>query len=206
MNTKNALLAASLSFACATPLFAQNEPTLSPSPQQSPAHQWGSGMDQADREKLKAAFTKAMQDPKVQAAQEKQQGAGKEFRDTVRPLLITEDSSLAPILEKMEKAASDESGAKERGAQAGGFAGRGGIMRAMATLTPDERQKLMAAQQKIKEKPEVKAAEEKRRVALQQFTKTLREAMLAADPSVAPLLDQMEQARVQGNHRGGGNQ
>jgi hypothetical protein len=54
-----------------------------------------------EREKLKAAHQKAMQDPVVQAAQEKMRQADKEFRDALHASMLKADPSLQPILDKM---------------------------------------------------------------------------------------------------------
>lgn len=56
-----------------------------------------------EREKLKAARQKAMQDPLVQAAQEKRRQADKEFRDTLHASMLKADPSIQPILDKMPK-------------------------------------------------------------------------------------------------------
>jgi uncharacterized protein YbaA (DUF1428 family) len=56
-----------------------------------------------EREKLKAARQKAMQDPVVQAAREKMRQADKEFRDALHASMLRADPSLQPILDKMPK-------------------------------------------------------------------------------------------------------
>jgi hypothetical protein len=56
-----------------------------------------------EREKLKAAGQKAMQDPVVQAAQEKARQATNEFRDALHASMLKADPSLQPILDKMPK-------------------------------------------------------------------------------------------------------
>jgi hypothetical protein len=56
-----------------------------------------------EREKLKAAHQKAMQDPVVQAAQDKMRQADKEFRDALHASMLKADPSLQPILDKMSK-------------------------------------------------------------------------------------------------------
>ena len=67
----------------------------------------------------------------------------------------------------------------------------------LASLTPEERQKLKAAHEKAKEDPAVKAAEATKETDRKGYHKTLREAMLRADPSVAPILEKM---REEGGH------
>jgi hypothetical protein len=56
-----------------------------------------------ERAKLKAAGQKAMQDPAVQAAQEKARQATNEFRDALHASMLKADPSIQPILDKMPK-------------------------------------------------------------------------------------------------------
>jgi hypothetical protein len=56
-----------------------------------------------EREKLKAARQKAMQDPVVQAAREKRRQADKEFHDALHASMLKIDPSIQPILDKMPK-------------------------------------------------------------------------------------------------------
>lgn len=67
----------------------------------------------------------------------------------------------------------------------------------LASLTPEERQKLLAARQKAKEDPAVKAAEATKDTDRKGFHKTMAEAMVRADPSVAPILEKL---REEGKH------
>jgi hypothetical protein len=57
-----------------------------------------------EREKLKAARQKAMQDPGVQAAHEKMRQARKEFMDSMRTAMLKADPSIQPVLDKIPKA------------------------------------------------------------------------------------------------------
>ena len=56
-----------------------------------------------EREKLKSAREKAMQDPLVQAAREKMRQADKEFRDALHASMLKIDPSIQPILDKVPK-------------------------------------------------------------------------------------------------------
>ena len=69
----------------------------------SKQHQGGrfANLSPDEREKMKAAEQKAMQDPTVQAAKEKMRQASKEFQDTMRAALLKADPSIQPILDKM---------------------------------------------------------------------------------------------------------
>ena len=58
-------------------------------------------LSQPEREKLKAAQDKAMQDPAVQSAHEKVKQARKEFRDSMHAAMLKVDPSIQPILDKM---------------------------------------------------------------------------------------------------------
>ncbi len=74
----------------------------------------------------------------------------------------------------------------------------GGRMRErLSVLTPDERRQLMAAHRKAKEDPAVKAAEATRETDRKSYHKAMKEAMLRADPSVAPILEKLRE-----NHPG----
>jgi hypothetical protein len=57
-----------------------------------------------EREKLKAARQKAMQDPSVQAAHEKMRQAHQEFMTSMRAALLKADPSIQPVLDKIPKA------------------------------------------------------------------------------------------------------
>ena len=72
----------------------------------------------------------------------------------------------------------------------------GGKLRArLAALTPEERQKLMAARRQAKKDPVVKAAEATRGTDRKGYHKAMKEAMLRADPSVGPILEKMREER-----------
>ena len=66
-----------------------------------------------EREKLKAARQKAMQDPSVQAAHEKMRQAHKEFVGAMRGAMVKADPSVQPILEKIPKGGRGGDGAEE---------------------------------------------------------------------------------------------
>jgi hypothetical protein len=58
-------------------------------------------------------------------------------------------------------------------------------------LTTEEQLKLRAAELKAVEDPDVKAAIEKRDMAIDEFRATLRASMIKTDPSVKPILDKV---------------
>ena len=56
-----------------------------------------------ERQKLKAAHEKAMQDPVVRAAHDKMRQAHREFRNAMHAAMLQADPSIQPILDKMPK-------------------------------------------------------------------------------------------------------
>ena len=74
----------------------------------------------------------------------------------------------------------------------------GARMKALAKLTPEERQKLKAAHQAAMQDPSVKAAEAEKagdRKDKRAYREAMRAAMIKADPSVQPILDKMKEER-----------
>ena len=61
----------------------------------------------------------------------------------------------------------------------------------LANLSPEERQKLMAARQKAMQDPAVQAAHDKMREARREFMTSMHAAMLKADPTIQPVLDKI---------------
>jgi Spy/CpxP family protein refolding chaperone len=76
----------------------------------------------------------------------------------------------------------------------------------MANLSPQDRQKLEAAQQKAMQDPAVQAASEKMKQARKEFRDAMRAAMLKADPSIQPILDKMPVHRRGSRGRAGTEQ
>jgi hypothetical protein len=54
-----------------------------------------------ERQQLRTAHHKAMQDPVVRAAQMKMRAAHKEFRDAMRASLLKADPTIQPVLNKI---------------------------------------------------------------------------------------------------------
>ena len=61
-----------------------------------------------EREKLKAAHQKAMQDPAVQAAHEKMRQARQEFIASIRAAMVKADPSIQPVLNKIPRGGRGE--------------------------------------------------------------------------------------------------
>ncbi len=63
-----------------------------------------------EREKMRAAHQKAIQDPAVQAAHSKMRQAHKEFLDAMHAALLKADPSIQPVIDKMKAGEKDEHG------------------------------------------------------------------------------------------------
>jgi len=67
--------------------------------------------------------------------------------------------------------------------------------RELQSLTPEEQTKYKAAQETARKDPKVKAAQEKMFAAIKESREALDAAMIAADPSVEPLVKKVQEAR-----------
>ena len=130
MITKSTSLAltACLALALGSQLSLRAEDTPAATPRQRPpgdgaGRGFGFGMrgpgfdslSQEEKDKLKAAGEKAMQDSKVKEAREKMEALNKEFRDAVRAAQLAADPTVEPILKKLDEAR--EKAMKERGGE-----------------------------------------------------------------------------------------
>jgi len=131
-----------------------------------------------ERDTLMAAAQKARQDPAVKAAAEKMHEAMKAARDA----MIATDKSLGPLIDKIEAATSSPSPGVPR-----------------PTLTADEREQLRAGRDAIKGTPAADAWQK----ATAEYFAALRQAMIAADASVAAILDKLPQGGPLGHGVGG---
>lgn len=66
-----------------------------------------------EREKLKAARQKAMQDPSVQAAHEKMRQARQEFMTSMRAAMVKADPTIQPVLDKIPQGGRGGHGADQ---------------------------------------------------------------------------------------------
>jgi len=142
------------------------------------------------RERFEAAREKAMKDPAIQELRKKADTAAEDFRTAMREAMMKADPGLAEVLK-------DRMGGKPPGGKDGKHEAGPGF----ANLSEGDRQKLMAAREKAKSDPAVQAAEakkqaakspEERRVAGEEFHKAMKEALLKADPSLGPVIDQLK--------------
>ena len=143
------------------------------------------------RERFEAAREKAMQDPKVEELKLKAEMANKELRAAVREAMMKADPSLADIIK--QNAGNRNKPGKE-GEPPGEPRPR------FSQLSESDRQKLTTATKAAKADPAVQAAEEKKKAAstpeeqhsaAEEFHKAMREAILQADPSLEPILEQL---------------
>ena len=79
--------------------------------------------------------------------------------------------------------------------------GGGKLRKKLALLTPEERQKLRAANKAAMQDPAVQAAKANRANDRRAFARARREAMLKADPSVAPILEKLREERHPGKNQ-----
>ena len=137
-----------------------------------------------EQQRLQAAREKAKNDPTVRSLKEANDALGKQLETAMRAAMLSADSSLGPVLEKI-KAARDR--AKDM---------RGKF----ESLTTEQKQQLKAARSAAKDDPAVQAAREKmknaqgpeaRREAGRELHEAMKAAMLKADPSLAPLLEKL---------------
>ena len=137
------------------------------------------------RARFEAAREKALQDPAIQELKKKSDTANEEFRKAMREAMSKADPGLADIVKEHMKMKDGKRG------EPPGF----------ANLSEGDRQKLTAAREKAKDDPAVVAAEtlkqnaktpEERQAAMEQFHKAMKAALLKADPTLAPILDQLK--------------
>ncbi len=142
------------------------------------------------RERFDAAREKALQDPKIQELKKKADAANGEFLQAMREAIMKADPGLAEMVKERFGDKMKE-----------GRDGKPGEVPAFANLSEGDRQKLMAAREKTKSDPAVQAAEakkaaaktpEERRTATEEFHKVMKEALLKADPTLGPILEQMK--------------
>lgn len=157
-----ALLASSL-----RPLAAQQPAPPAPTP--------GVDISAADREKFKAAYDKALQDPQVVALQKSGEDLLKEYRNLVKAKALEIDPSLQPVFIKMDAATAAKID--------------GGIL---AVLSPEEKQKVHDIFVKVSDDPQIKELQAKGDAIRQQKNAAIRAAILKIDPTLGPLLDQID--------------
>lgn len=145
------------------------------------------------RERFDAARKKALEDPGIQALRSNAEKANQEFFGAMRKKMLEIDPGLADVVKDKLK---DKPG---HGWQ-GGFDKEKGL----DSLTEGERQRLMAARTVANNDPAVQAAEQKknaaqnpeeRMAAMKEYRKAMDEAILKADPTLAPVLEKIKPSK-----------
>jgi len=191
MNKKSLVLSGALGLflGASLPLFGQfAEP--SPEPGASPAflhsRRGSSNLSEEELEQMKTARIKAAQSPKVREVALKRQSVDDELRLLVRGLLLKEDASLEPILNKLDASRHGPAKAEQGQEPAPHRPGPMGAIDFAETV------QLKNGLEKIKDNLGVIAAAEKWRAADTAFTEAVNAEMLSINPSLAPILEKME--------------
>lgn len=171
-------------------------------------------LTQVEKDQLKAAHDKAIaQDPTLDQKMKAAHDAMDAARQAMHDALLKADPTIGPILDKMgpKKGGGEprpEGRRRDWGTNApstNAATGPSPMMRhgmppGFANLTPDEQAQLKAAHEKVKDDPTVVAAREAaknattpeaRRAAREAVRQAMHDAILKADPSLAPLLEKL---------------
>ena len=144
----------------------------------------GANLTPEERERLAAAREKADTNSTVQSLRAAKQQLDEQLANAMRAAMLAADPSLGPTLDKI-KAARDR--AKDM---------RGKF----ESLTPAQKKQLKAARSAAKDDPAVQAAREKmrnaegpeaKREAGREMHRAMEAALLKADPTLGPLLEQL---------------
>jgi len=143
------------------------------------------------RQRFEAARDQALQDPKLQELKANADKANGEFFKAMREKMLEIDPGLSDIIKQQaQKAWRDHKGPP----------GGGNDIPGLGNLSDAEKQQFLAAREKAKNDPAVQAAEKQkedaatpddRRAAMDAYRLAMRQAILKADPSLAPLLDKI---------------
>lgn len=138
-------------------------------------------MDPELRKKFDAAREKALQDPDLQQLRKDAEVANKKFFEAMRKKMVEIDPSLAEFGKRQSERAAE--------------------WRGYASLSDKEREQLRTARNTAKQDPAVQEAEKKRdsvgtpeerKAASDAYRKAMSDAILKADPSLAPVLDKLK--------------
>lgn len=172
-------------------------------------------LSEPERAQLKAAHDAAIQkDPSLEQGMEAARQAMEKARKAMNDAMIAVDPSVGPILAKI--APPKRGGGPGAGRPPGDQAVQGSATNAvrpwkhdgpgpkgMANLNESERQQLKALHEQVKNDPSVIAAREARKAAAtpearkeaeQAMHQAVRNAIIAIDPSVAPILEKLKPA------------
>lgn len=160
---------------------------------EKPGSKWRDRLPPEVLKRFADARKKALEDPQIQALRETAGKANKEFFAAMRKKMIEIDPGLADLV-------------KDRLKEGGGPGFGKGKDNGFASLEEGERQRLMAARTVAKNDPGVQAAEQKknaaqtpeeRMTALKEYRRAMDEAILKADPSLAPVLEKIKPPKRQ---------
>lgn len=180
--------------AAVVPLFAQTDNQSQQCAEQG-GPQWkqhgkkhgpppGAILTPEERQRLEAAREKAKNDPTVRSLKEAKDKLEDQLETAMRAAMLAADPSLGPTLDKIKAARDRAKGMRDK----------------FESLTPEQKEKLKAARMAAKDDPAVQAAREKlraaqgpeaKRAAAKEMHDAVKAAMLKADPSLAPLLEQL---------------
>jgi hypothetical protein len=198
---KHSVVAAALCAGILLPATAQEQPA---GPQHKPGSPppWAAKAREGMREKIReriaerlspeerarfeSARKQALEDPAIKSLRERAEATNREFFEAMRAKMIEIDPGLKDII----KDKGGKHGPRGKGPQ----------------LSEGEQQRLKAARDIAVQAPSVQAAAEKRDAATtkeergqagREYADTMREAMLQADPTIAPILEKVGPPRGQ---------
>jgi hypothetical protein len=187
---------------CTAVLAATLASSMAEAPAKSPDNDWnrrkGEFLERLPDElkaKFRAAREAALQNPEIAALRQEAEAANAKFRDAMREAIAKADPELAEkVRTHMEKNGSG------KGPKKNGDRPKGPGAPDLSKLAPQEKDRLQAAREIAKQAPAVQSAEaamksaqspEERRAAAEKYHTAMREAMLTADPSLAPVLEKI---------------
>jgi len=197
-----------------SPSSSTSQPSAEGQPGKGPGqHGPMAQLSESERAQLKAAHDAAIQkDPSLEQGMEAARQAMEKARKAMNDAMIAVDPSVGPILAKI--APPKRGGGPGAGLPPGDQAVQGSATNAvrpwkhdgpgpkgMANLNESERQQLKALHEQVKNDPSVIAAREARKAATtpearkeaeQAMHQAVRNAIIAIDPSVAPILEKLK--------------
>lgn len=151
-----------------------------------------------ERERFESARRKALDDPRIAELRQRAEAANREFFEAMRKKMNEIDPGLEELIKKAQR--DDDKTPRENRKGKPHSVEWGKDKKGLAALSEDERKKLTAAREIARQCTAVQAAEqrrasaktpEERRAAAMEHARAMREAMLAADPSLGPILEKL---------------
>lgn len=153
-----------------------------------------------EKERFEAARKKALEDPTIRQLREKAESSNREFFEAMKAKMNEIDPGLGELLKSKRGWDGKPAALKGEKGKRPGFSKGRGSSQDLSDLSEGERQRLMAAREIAKQSPAVQTAEqnraaastkEERKAADEAFRKAMRDAVLQADPGLAPVLDKI---------------